>query len=211
MRATTRRSSRSTAATCSACCSTPGVERAGAEALSTGWRCTGFAQDERGVTRARSTIRAAERPRPPQQADIVVGCDGMHSAIRKQLHPGEGAPRYSRRQHVARRHAWKPILGGATMIRAGWLSHGKMVIYPIRDDIDASGTQLVNWVAEIETRDVPPARLEPARPARRLHRRLRGLALRLARRAGADSRRRRRCSSSRWSTRIRCPGGRRAA
>ena len=46
---------------------------------------------------------------------------------------------------------WKPILGGATMIRAGWLSHGKMVIYPIRDDIDGAGTQLVNWVAEIET------------------------------------------------------------
>ena len=39
------------------------------------------------------------------------------------------------------------------MVRAGWLSHGKMVIYPIRDDIDGAGTQLVNWVAEIETAD----------------------------------------------------------
>jgi 2-polyprenyl-6-methoxyphenol hydroxylase-like FAD-dependent oxidoreductase len=46
---------------------------------------------------------------------------------------------------------WAPILDGATMIRAGWLAGGKMVIYPIRDRIDAEGRQLVNWVAEIET------------------------------------------------------------
>ena len=45
----------------------------------------------------------------------------------------------------------KPFLSGATMVRAGWFSHGKMVIYPIRDDIDGAGTQLVNWVAEIQT------------------------------------------------------------
>jgi hypothetical protein len=43
----------------------------------------------------------------------------------------------------------KPILSHATMVRAGWLAHGKMVVYPIRDYPD--GTQLMNWVAEIET------------------------------------------------------------
>jgi 2-polyprenyl-6-methoxyphenol hydroxylase-like FAD-dependent oxidoreductase len=37
------------------------------------------------------------------------------------------------------------------MIRAGWLATGKMVIYPIRDNVDGAGNQLVNWVAEIET------------------------------------------------------------
>jgi 5-methylphenazine-1-carboxylate 1-monooxygenase len=36
------------------------------------------------------------------------------------------------------------------MVRAGWLSHGKMVIYPIRP-AGADGLQLINWVAEIET------------------------------------------------------------
>ncbi len=46
---------------------------------------------------------------------------------------------------------WEPFLSGASMVRAGWLAHGKMVIYPIRDNIDARGRQLVNWVAEIET------------------------------------------------------------
>jgi 2-polyprenyl-6-methoxyphenol hydroxylase-like FAD-dependent oxidoreductase len=37
------------------------------------------------------------------------------------------------------------------MIRAGWLATGKMVIYPIRNDVDGCGRQLVNWVAELET------------------------------------------------------------
>jgi 2-polyprenyl-6-methoxyphenol hydroxylase-like FAD-dependent oxidoreductase len=45
---------------------------------------------------------------------------------------------------------WKPMLSGASMVRAGWLSHGKMVIYPIRAAGD-DGLQLLNWVAEIET------------------------------------------------------------
>jgi 2-polyprenyl-6-methoxyphenol hydroxylase-like FAD-dependent oxidoreductase len=37
------------------------------------------------------------------------------------------------------------------MIRAGWLTTGKMVIYPIRNHVDSAGRQLVNWVAELET------------------------------------------------------------
>jgi 5-methylphenazine-1-carboxylate 1-monooxygenase len=46
---------------------------------------------------------------------------------------------------------WPPILGGATMIRSGWFTPGKMVIYPIRNNVDGSGRQLVNWLAEIAT------------------------------------------------------------
>ena len=36
------------------------------------------------------------------------------------------------------------------MVRAGWLATGKMVTYPIRNDVDGEGRQLVNWLAEIE-------------------------------------------------------------
>ena len=37
------------------------------------------------------------------------------------------------------------------MIRAGWFVPAKLVLYPIRDRIDAEGRQLINWVVEIET------------------------------------------------------------
>ena len=126
------------------------IERAGQAALTTGWRCTGFTQDEHGVGVTFDDPRSGALL-APQRADVVIACDGLHSAIRKQLHPGEGAPRYSGVNMWRGVTRWQPILGGATMVRAGWLSHGKMVIYPIRDDIDGAGTQLVNWVAEIET------------------------------------------------------------
>jgi 2-polyprenyl-6-methoxyphenol hydroxylase-like FAD-dependent oxidoreductase len=43
------------------------------------------------------------------------------------------------------------------MATAGWLECGKLVIYPIRRDLDAQGRQLINWVAEIQSpRNVMP-------------------------------------------------------
>src|SRR5690606_34434105 len=87
---------------------------------------------------------------PPVRGCIAVGCDGIHSVLRKQLYPQEGAPRYSGVNMWRGTTRCKPFLSGASMVRAGWLSTGKMVIYPIRDNIDADGNQLVNWVAEIE-------------------------------------------------------------
>ncbi|MBX3500247.1 MAG: flavin-dependent oxidoreductase [Alphaproteobacteria bacterium] len=82
---------------------------------------------------------------------LAIACDGIHSLVRKQLYPHEGAPRYAGVNMWRGVTRWRPFLSGATMVRAGWLACGKMVIYPIREQIDAEGRQLVNWVAEIET------------------------------------------------------------
>ena len=43
-----------------------------------------------------------------------------------------------------------PFLSGASMLRAGWLATGKLVAYPIRENADGNGSQLVNWLAEVE-------------------------------------------------------------
>jgi 2-polyprenyl-6-methoxyphenol hydroxylase-like FAD-dependent oxidoreductase len=37
------------------------------------------------------------------------------------------------------------------MVIGGWLEVGKMVIYPIREELDGEGRQLINWVAEIQS------------------------------------------------------------
>ena len=42
-------------------------------------------------------------------------------------------------------------MSGASMIRVGWHHPAKLLIYPIRNDVDAEGRQLVNWVCDIET------------------------------------------------------------
>jgi len=116
------------------------LERAGAVEL--GKQCTGFEQDAAGVT-----LRFADGS--SARGAAAIGCDGIHSALRKQLFPQDGAPRYSGVNMWRGVTRWQPYLGGATMVRAGWLATGKMVIYPIRTYED--GTQLVNWVFEIET------------------------------------------------------------
>jgi 2-polyprenyl-6-methoxyphenol hydroxylase-like FAD-dependent oxidoreductase len=123
-------------------------ERIGADAVVANYRCTGFEQDDDGVTL--SFEGADGEAHAPVRAALVVGCDGIHSSIRKQLYPNDGAPRYSGVNMWRGSVVMKPFLSGATMVRAGWLSVGKMVIYPIRDNVDGNGNQLINWVAEIE-------------------------------------------------------------
>ena len=120
----------------------------GAGRIHLGWRCTGFSQDANGVTVSFDDFNNGA-PRPAQRGRAAIACDGLHSVIRKQLHPDEGEPRYSGVNMWRGVTRMKPILSGASMVRAGWLTHGKMVIYPIRNHAD--GTQLMNWVAEIET------------------------------------------------------------
>ena len=123
--------------------------RAGADRLVSNRHCLGVAQDDDGVT-----VTFSDGPggsgRFTALGAVAIACDGINSAVRKQFFPDEGEPRYSGVNMWRGVTRWKPILSGASMIRAGWLSHGKMVIYPIRA-ADSDGLQLVNWVAEIET------------------------------------------------------------
>ena len=124
--------------------------RVGANRVYAGWKCTRFEQDESGVTAYfRDPTSGGELE--PQRGSVLVGCDGLHSVIRRQLHPDEGEPLYSGVNMWRGVASWSPFLSGASMVRAGWHAGGKMVIYPIRENIDESGRQLVNWVAEIAT------------------------------------------------------------
>jgi 2-polyprenyl-6-methoxyphenol hydroxylase-like FAD-dependent oxidoreductase len=108
--------------------------RAGADRVLTDHHCVGSSDAVGRSVRGRAAI----------------ACDGINSVIRKRFFPDEGEPRYSGVNMWRGVTRWKPILSGASLTRAGWLSHGKMVIYPIRE-AGGDGLQLVNWVAEIET------------------------------------------------------------
>jgi len=123
--------------------------RAGAERLFTNHHCIGLEQDDSGVS-----VHFSPGPGGARCGTVrgraAIACDGINSVVRKQLFPDEGEPRYSGVNMWRGVTRWRPILSGASLARAGWLSHGKMVIYPIRAAGD-DGLQLVNWVAEIET------------------------------------------------------------
>lgn len=123
-------------------------ERLGVDAVQLGSTVTAATsyEDRVEVTIVRTTDRSVTRTIPVAG---VVGADGIHSALRKQLHPDDGAPLYSgvtMWRGVVRAPSF---LTGGSMVRAGWLASGKLVIYPLTEP-DADGTQLINWVAEVE-------------------------------------------------------------
>ena len=127
------------------------IARAGADRVVTNHRCIGVEQDD-AVQPWRISMTPARRRRcRPQRGDIVVSCDGIHSVIRKQFYPDEGEPRYSGVNMWRGVTRWKPFLTGASMVRIGWHKPAKVLIYPIRNNIDAQGRQLINWVGDIET------------------------------------------------------------
>lgn len=125
------------------------TERLGADAIVLDHQCVGAVSDGEVVSTQFRTA-STRRPLPSVTSDIMVACDGIHSAIRKQFYPDEHAPRYSGVLMWRGTTLHRPFLSGASMVRAGWLRDGKMVFYPIRDNIDGAGNQLINWVAEIE-------------------------------------------------------------
>src|SRR3954451_20391030 len=118
--------------------------RLGEDRLHLGFHCEGVAQ-----TQAEVSVKFKDQP--PATGAAAIACDGIHSAIRRQLYPNEGEPRYSGINMWRGVTRWKPVLSGASMTRAGWLKGGKLVHYPIRNNVDEQGRQLVNWLWEIET------------------------------------------------------------
>jgi 2-polyprenyl-6-methoxyphenol hydroxylase-like FAD-dependent oxidoreductase len=77
----------------------------------------------------------------------------VNSTIRKQFYPDDAVAftGINTWRGVTRR---KPILDGRTYLRIGSILTGKIVIYPIVDDVDGAGNQLINWTTEIK-RDAP--------------------------------------------------------
>ena len=83
------------------------------------------------------------------QADVLIGADGIHSVVRKQFYPGEGAPKFSGiilHRGITRA---KPFLSGSSMIMAGYPAQ-KFVAYPITPGLDENGDQLINWIADLK-------------------------------------------------------------
>ena len=123
-------------------------ERLGADAVQLGMKFVSVERGHHGVT-ARFENGAAAA------GSCVVGCDGIHSAVRRMLFPHEGPPAYQGINMWRGVTRMKPFLTGASMAVAGWLEVGKLVVYPIRRSehpaLDADGRQLVNWVAEIQS------------------------------------------------------------
>ncbi len=114
-----------------------------------GHRCAGIEQETDGVV-----VRWDGGVLPPARAGVAIGCDGVHSAVRKQFYPDEGAFAFGGINMWRGSTRYRPILTGRSVILAGALSWGKLVIYPMRDYGD--GTHLINWNVEVRSEIAGP-------------------------------------------------------
>ena len=121
----------------------------GADRVLTGHRIESFSQDgdssghqveARFVDRSGAEV-AVER------GSVLVGCDGLHSVVRRHLVGDEGPPHHSGLVLWRGAVEMAPYLDGRTMFMAGH-DNQKAVVYPIRGPREPGGTVLTNWVAE---------------------------------------------------------------
>ncbi|MDA3624035.1 flavin-dependent oxidoreductase [Saccharopolyspora sp. WRP15-2] len=137
-------------------------ERLGADAVRTGHRLTGFAQDEGGVRAHFADRRGGTQV--TVRGDVLVAADGIHSTARSVLFPAEGPPRWNGVMMWRGATDWPEFGGGRSMIVAGGTA-AKLVVYPIAEGRSA-GTKLTNWAICVQTGQPgapPPKRQDWAR------------------------------------------------
>ncbi|KQI72931.1 hypothetical protein AN191_03170 [Loktanella sp. 5RATIMAR09] len=123
------------------------VERMGADAVILGARVTGYRTTENGVI---AELRDAEGATRNLKAKLLIGADGIHSAIRARMHPDQPPIHWGGAVMWRGTIRAKPMRTGSSFIGLGTHQH-RMVIYPISPPA-ADGTALINWIAEV-TRD----------------------------------------------------------
>jgi 5-methylphenazine-1-carboxylate 1-monooxygenase len=124
------------------------IDRLGAPAIILNRDCVAVEQDDAGVTlRLRETTSGAALD--GVRADVAIACDGVNSALRRQFYPDDAVAfaGINTWRGITRR---KPFLTGRSYTRTGSILTGKIVIYPIIDNVDGEGNQLINWMAEIK-------------------------------------------------------------
>lgn len=131
-------------------------ERLGPDAIRIGQELIGVDTDK-----DRARARLADRISGGEtliEADLLVGADGIHSAVRKQHYPDEGAPRWN---GITLWRSTSPVaapMGGKAMVWAGY-SAQKFVAYPIGKDPE-TGLDRLNWICDLKVTDdgSPPLR-----------------------------------------------------
>ncbi len=121
------------------------VARAGADTVRLGARVTGYHNNPDGTVSA--TIEHADGHRSEQHGALLIGADGIHSAVRARMHPDQPPIHWGGAVMWRGTTRARPIRTGASFVGLGG-SKQRMVIYPITPT-DSDGFATINWIAEV--------------------------------------------------------------
>lgn len=116
------------------------IDRAGAGCILTGARAVGF---DTGPDKAVLRLENGDR----NSGALIVAADGIHSALRAQMYPNEGAPIWNGRVLWRATTQSDAFFGGGAMVMIGHDSL-RVVAYPISDPDPDTNLATINWIAE---------------------------------------------------------------
>jgi len=115
------------------------IARAGPACIETGARAVGFENSADGATLLLEDGRR-------ETGASLVAADGIHSALRAQMYPSEGAPIWNGRVLWRATTNADAFFGGGAMVMIGH-NDLRLVAYPI-SNTDRHGQATINWIAE---------------------------------------------------------------
>jgi 2-polyprenyl-6-methoxyphenol hydroxylase-like FAD-dependent oxidoreductase len=122
------------------------IERAGPQVLQLGSRVSGYARNADGSVTAR--IDHANGATSTARGALLIGADGIHSAVRAQMHPEQPPIHWGGAVMWRGVTRARPFRTGSSFIGLGTHRH-RVVIYPISPPDPATGLALINWIAEV--------------------------------------------------------------
>lgn len=120
-------------------------ERLGPGAVRLGQRVAGYRHVEGGVI---AQIESRDGSRSELRGRLLVAADGLHSAVRAQMHPKQPPIQWGGAIMWRGVTPGVPIRSGASFVGVGSARH-RVVLYPISQPDRASGLAAINWIAEI--------------------------------------------------------------
>ncbi|QCK86574.1 flavin-dependent oxidoreductase [Phreatobacter aquaticus] len=121
------------------------VKRLGPGAVRLGARVTSYRRESDGTVTA--LIEQAGTV-TEQRASLLIGADGIHSAVRAQMHPEQPPIHWGGALMWRGTTLAKPIRSGASFVGLGTHRH-RVVFYPISHPDPATGLAEINWIAEV--------------------------------------------------------------
>jgi 2-polyprenyl-6-methoxyphenol hydroxylase-like FAD-dependent oxidoreductase len=120
------------------------LARLGPESIVTGSSVTGYDHSIDGV---RVDLEHADGRTERVDGAVLLGADGLHSAVRARMFPGDGGPRWGGSVVWRGVAEGPPVRGGASYVVIG-TAEQRFITFPISAPDPVTGNQIHNWIAE---------------------------------------------------------------